>query len=291
MLNLEIWLLRCFASYLCEVTCSHKNNIDMNCQEIGPAKKMHKKRNKQTCFQTSKSKKQKTGTVSTVLLNLFRKQYGASCLHDKYAEAFCLVKARFSQIQRVLYPGCYLHITPSLYFPEVVYVDKHIGNSNALQKFFSDEEVFNELVRIPGKCPRHRFAFHQVDYSQPFGEQESSFDMLISLNAGLISKACEKYIKPGGILLVNNEHGDASFASTISQLSLQAVLHYGKSGQLLWDTAAKTLDACFTVKSTGLAITREQAISNSRIGRSKWRNKINEVSSLRELAYVFRKLN
>ena len=51
-----------------------------------------------------------------------------------------------------------------------------------------------------------------ISYTAGFAEAEKSFDLLISQYAGFVSQHCKKYLKIGGILLVNNSHGDASMA-------------------------------------------------------------------------------
>jgi hypothetical protein len=55
--------------------------------------------------------------------------------------------------------------------------------------------------------------FHPRDYTEELPEDPGSFDLLISQWAGFVSRACKAYLKPGGLLLVNDSHGDASMAS------------------------------------------------------------------------------
>src|SRR5574339_302356 len=80
----------------------------------------------------------------------------------------------------VLYPGCSVHITPSLHFPHVVYVDK----SEAAASFFDEEKSISEFVRRNKhyrQPPYIRF-IHQ-DYFQPLPLKEESFDLLLALFA------------------------------------------------------------------------------------------------------------
>lgn len=51
-----------------------------------------------------------------------------------------------------------------------------------------------------------------MDFAGELGEEPRSFDLLISLYAGFVSKNCKKYLKEGGILIANNSHGDAPLA-------------------------------------------------------------------------------
>lgn len=123
--------------------------------------------------------------------------------------------------REVLYPGCSVHMTPSLYFPHVIYVDQ----SDAAEKFFEDERVVLEFVN------RHKLyrqstyiRFIRQDYSQPLPLRESGFDLLLALFAGGIARSCAKYLKPGGLLLTNNHQGDAADALHAG-LELKAVIH------------------------------------------------------------------
>jgi hypothetical protein len=43
----------------------------------------------------------------------------------------------FDNINRVLYPGCYVHITPSLIFSDVTYIDSYKNT----YKFYESDEV------------------------------------------------------------------------------------------------------------------------------------------------------
>lgn len=110
--------------------------------------------------------------------------------------------------RRALYPGSYLHITPSLVFPEVCYVDavKSIEQSitaPALRDYINAHKEYPEKAII--RC-------YEQDYRDFSAELPGSFDLLISLNAGFISQVCGHFLKPGGYLLANNGHYDANRA-------------------------------------------------------------------------------
>jgi hypothetical protein len=68
-------------------------------------------------------------------------------------------------------------------------------------------------------------SFHQADYTVRFGEKDRSFDLLISQWAGPVGQACRRYLKPGGMLLANDSHGDASLASLDRRYELIAVVN------------------------------------------------------------------
>lgn len=110
--------------------------------------------------------------------------------------------------EHVLYPGSYLHVTPSLVFPMVCYVDslkdicKALGNADLLE-YIRNHKTHREDAEI--RC-------YQEDYNHFKAEPEGSFDLLISLSAGFISQTCKHFLKREGLLLVNDEHYDASRA-------------------------------------------------------------------------------
>ena len=122
--------------------------------------------------------------------------------------------------RRVLYPGSYLHITPSLVFPEVCYVDavKNIEQSitaPALREYINAHKEYPEkaIIRV-----------YEQDYGEFSAESPGSFDLLISLNAGFISQSCGHFLKAGGYLLANNGHYDANRAYVDPAYRLVAAL-------------------------------------------------------------------
>jgi SAM-dependent methyltransferase len=140
------------------------------------------------------------------------------------AELFQFVQQTYA-CREVLYPGCSIHITPSLYFPHVVYVDQ----SQDSAQFFAEEKVLNQFVnrKKSYKQPGYVRFIHQ-DYSAPLPLMDNSFDLLLAIFAGGISRACARYLKAGGILVSNNHHGDAVDAARDHRLQFRAVIHYDK---------------------------------------------------------------
>ena len=116
-----------------------------------------------------------------------------------------LVKKTFA-CRRVLYPGSYLDITPSLVFPEVCYVDSLKGIARRL----ADPELLHYIRTHKGYPEDSVIRCNEADYVTFRGEPAASFDLLISLNAGFISQHCRHFLRPGGLLLVNNGHYDAN---------------------------------------------------------------------------------
>lgn len=123
-------------------------------------------------------------------------------------DLFQLLAERY-KLASALYPGSFVHITPSLVFPKTTYVDtdKHT------KQFFQSPEVLDFVAQNKIYPQRSEITFHPADYRQALGEPDESYDLLISQYAGFVSKHCQRYLKINGILLVNNSHGDASMAS------------------------------------------------------------------------------
>jgi hypothetical protein len=123
-------------------------------------------------------------------------------------EVFKSVAERFN-IKTGIYPGSYIHITPSLVIPEMYYVDT---DKKAL-KFFDNIEVIKQFIaynKIYEKEPKLKF--EGEDFNSKLHANISYYDLMISLYSGFISDSCKKYLKIGGIFLVNDSHGDATLA-------------------------------------------------------------------------------
>jgi hypothetical protein len=129
---------------------------------------------------------------------------------DKGDERFGLFKllAERFNIKSGLYPGSFVHITPSLVIQHMVYVDM----DKRCKSFFKSEKT-KAFVETKKEYEKPAFfCFSQKDFTQGLQEEKESFDLLISLYAGFVSKYCGKYLRPGKILIANNSHGDAPLA-------------------------------------------------------------------------------
>lgn len=148
---------------------------------------------------------------------LYEKHYGG----DKARRGFFDLLASWQRPGRVLYPGSFIHVTASLVFPSVVYVD----NDRNAKRFFSR---MNDVVSFVARHKKYHetpeVIFHGSSYEADIPEPDGSFDLLISLYAGFISKPCKRYIKLGGVLAVNNSHGDAGLASIDPDYELIGVI-------------------------------------------------------------------
>ena len=140
------------------------------------------------------------------------------------AELFKLIRETY-ECKEVLYPGCSIHITPSLYFSHVVYVDQ----SQDAAQFFADEKALLEFLNRNKsyKQPAYLRFIHQ-DYSTPLPFMDGSFDLLLALFAGGIATSCTRYLKVGGTLVTNNHQCDALDAARDDRLACEAIISFKK---------------------------------------------------------------
>jgi len=127
--------------------------------------------------------------------------------NDERRELFKILKDTFN-IKNGLYPGSFVHITPSFFISQMAYVDTDKRCNN----FFSDRLTLDYIIRKKTYNESPEIRFHSTDFTNSIKEKAESFDLLISLYSGFISKYCKKYLKKSGVLIVNNSHGDASLA-------------------------------------------------------------------------------
>lgn len=139
------------------------------------------------------------------------RQFERLDLFEQIADAF--------PIQRVLYPGSFVHITPSFVFPDVVYVD----NDKQARQFFRMPEILTLIAERKVYPQEATVTFHDADYRHGFDESPATFDLLISQYAGFVGLYCKPYLKPGGFLAANNSHGDAGMAAIDADYQLRAV--------------------------------------------------------------------
>lgn len=142
-----------------------------------------------------------------------------------------------------LYPGCFVHVTPSFYIPSMVYVD----SSADAARFFASGTAQTIIAR--GKtydAPQH-VEFHHQDYGKPIQMNEGSVDALISQYAGFVSEACKRYLRSGGVLIANNSHADAGLAGVDPDFELVAIVR--KRGDR-FALSTRDLGAYLTPKSS-----------------------------------------
>ena len=173
-------------------------------------------------------------------------------LYDKYhisrtderLQLFEILRSELG-VESGLYPGCFVHVTPSFVIPQMLYVD-----SDARARRFFEDGTADSIVRERKSYSRSaRIEFTQQDYAKPLPIDEESVDILISQYAGLVSESCKPYLKPGWYLVANNSHGDAGLAYCDSEFELIAVIdRRGERFSLKTDT----LDRYFIAKSQSI---------------------------------------
>lgn len=149
------------------------------------------------------------------------------------AGLFKLIQEKYGGTE-VLYPGSSVHITPSFYFPHVVYVD----TSPTAVDFFADETAV--LTHINRKKTYKRSAYIRFiprNYAEDLPLPEGSFDLLLALFAPNVVPNCHKYLKKGGILVTNNFQDEARLAAATPTLALISVVQYQKKGYTLVEDA------------------------------------------------------
>ena len=121
----------------------------------------------------------------------------------------------------MLYPGSFIHVTPSFYFQHVVYVDR----SDFALDFFSRSQAVLDITSARKMYRQRPFIrFLQHDFTHDLPVPQGSFDVLLALFAGGISHSCARYVKPGGWILSNDHHGDARDAAANPELELKVVV-------------------------------------------------------------------
>jgi len=133
-------------------------------------------------------------------------------------DLFQLLREKYG-IASAIYPGSFVHITPSFVFPVTTYID----SDKRAKKFFENPGLSEFINFRKGYRQAPIVQFYAQDYREAIDEEEK-YDLLISQYAGFVSKYCKRYMKIGGILLVNNSHGDASMASIDDDLVFIAVI-------------------------------------------------------------------
>ena len=184
--------------------------------------------------------------MSKSVLDLYQKYF-----QDRQFERFNLFEiiADNYNVQRALYPGSFVHITPSFVFPDVVYVD----NDKQAKKFFSTPEIYTFIGERKIYPHEARVSFHFADYRNGCNEPFETFDLLISQYAGFVGQYCKQYLKTDGFLLANNSHGDAGMAAIDEDYQLLAVF---SAKNEKYKISANNLDEYFVPKSQ-VGITKE----------------------------------
>lgn len=123
--------------------------------------------------------------------------------------------------ETVLYPGSWCDVAASFVWPAVAYVD----TDRRAARFFGDPDGVREIIAVVDGAPDDPdVRFINADYTEPLPLDAGSFDLLVSLYAGPVSRHCTSYLRVGGELLVNPSHGDAALASIDLRYELSGVV-------------------------------------------------------------------
>lgn len=145
------------------------------------------------------------------------------------------------QTNSAIYPGSFVHVTPSFVYPVTTYID----SDKKAKKFFNHSKFLEFIAARKQYTKEALVTFYPNDYRKSIDERNEKYDLLISQYAGFVSMYCKKYLKYGGILLANNSHGDAGMASIDEDFELVAVIKKS-GGKHRWSD--KKLDEYFVPK-------------------------------------------
>ena len=167
--------------------------------------------------------------------------------------------------QRVVYPGSYVHLTPSLVFPCVCYVDSVKGFGAAMQSgdlrvWLDAHKEYTEQVEVTAV---------EAAYDRIPSTLLAGFGLMISLNAGAISQECKPLLAAGAHLLANDGHYDAARAHVDADYTLVAAL----SADGAVETGEEALRGYF-VSRQGQPLTHEMPVENAQRSPSKARYKM-----------------
>ena len=195
---------------------------------------------------------------------------------DPHLRVLKLLKNNF-EIKRVMYPGSWIHLTPSLVFPYVVYVD----NFAKMESMLSDPELLGYIGTNSEIYGEAIIKVHQMDYRGEIPEEKTSFDLLISLSSGFVSQYCGSYLKKNGILFVNNEHFDATKAFVDKKFLPIGI--FTSNGRLIQQL--KAIQEYFLTKKNEV-ITSEMVNENIKRSPSKAKYKLKKKAQF----YLFSRL-
>jgi len=165
--------------------------------------------------------------IQTPGIALYEKQY---CdIQFERARLFRLIREKY-KCTETLYPGSSVHITPSFYFPHVVYLDR----SQTAVDFFADETAVLAYINRKKTYKRSAYIrFIAQDYAEDLPLPEGSFDLLLALFAPNVVQTCQHYLKKGGLLVSNNFQDEALTAAARPEFELIAVIRYQKKVYVL----------------------------------------------------------
>lgn len=208
------------------------------------------------------STKQKPARSSA--LSWYKKSYHGGGAGD-FHFAILRAAAELTASKKVFYPGSYCHVTASLVFPDVLYVDCDAKVAPALR----DAAVSAYIVenKLYDDTPVLRF---KLGSYEKLAKGVENVDLLISMSAGLVSTVCSGSVKPGGgFLLVSDAHSDARTAFLDPKWELFGAWD---TRAARFDTRKVTLDRCFVCAKTREKLSRAQVAESVRVGAVRARS-------------------
>ncbi|HII15337.1 MAG TPA: hypothetical protein HA362_03405 [Nanoarchaeota archaeon] len=135
------------------------------------------------------------------------------CFADESIAAYAAFRGHVYNPQSVLYPSCGFDASPARVFPNVTFVDIDIGGNEG-------------CVRKLQEAGLHAFRQDIRDYTP-----QELHDLLILLNPCIRTEWASRHLKPGGYVLANDYHGNASeMHRQPEQFTLWGVIDSGRDG-------------------------------------------------------------
>ena len=153
--------------------------------KVGPRPRCATRSNKPWNSTRRRGNSHSQSMKSSSTIDLYRKHYND--IRFERAGLFKAIKETYN-CNDALYPGSFIHITPSFFFPHVVYVDQ----SPIAIEFFADTPSVLQYISRNKRYKRSPYVrFIAQDYSTTLPLAEGQFDRLISLYASSISRTCK----------------------------------------------------------------------------------------------------
>jgi hypothetical protein len=172
--------------------------------------------------------------------------------------------------QKGIYPGSFVHITPSFFIKEMTYID----NDKRIPGFFKDAEVLSFISKNKIYFDTPAVIWFKADFENKLPLTKNYYDIMFSFYSGFVSQSCKKYLKEDGILVCNNSHGDASIAFLDEEYILTGVI---KRNGMRFTITDKNLHTYFR-KKDGSNINKAKVLEKMR----------GENFTKKEYAYVFK---
>ncbi len=155
-------------------------------------------------------------------MNKIKKYENIYINHDfERIQFFRLIKS-LKKVEKILYPGCSFHITPSLIFPDVTYMDKDTNVAN----FFSNRNGIEQYISAHKEYKsKSHFSFVKLDYAQD--KIREQFDMIISIFADSAGQYLPGNLRKGGLIISNDFRSEIK--TLISRKDLKLIGHIKKN--------------------------------------------------------------